>query len=83
MKLLYFAWIRERTGVHEEDYDLPDNVTTLAELMDHLATRGPGFADAFSDQSVIRAAVNQEMVKPGHMVAQGDEVGFFPPMTGG
>lgn len=83
MKLLYFAWVRERTGVHEEDYDLPDGVVTVADLIEHLKGRGDGFARAFADAGQIRAAVNQETAGPGDPVAQDDEVAFFPPMTGG
>ena len=83
MKLLYFAWVRERTGVHEESYDLPEGVGTVAQLMDHLKARGDGFARAFADPAQIRAAVNQETARPGDPVGPHDEVAFFPPMTGG
>lgn len=83
MKLLYFAWVRERIGVNEEDFTLPDGVATVADLIDHLAGRGDGYARAFADPKQIRAAVNQETAQPGDPVANGDEVAFFPPMTGG
>ncbi|MEC9347753.1 MAG: molybdopterin converting factor subunit 1 [Pseudomonadota bacterium] len=83
MKLLYFAWIRERTGVHEETWSLPAGVTTLAGLVDALSARGPGFAAAFADLSRIRAAVNQETAGMDAVISDRDEVAFFPPMTGG
>ncbi|WP_417517584.1 molybdopterin converting factor subunit 1 [Minwuia sp.] len=83
MKLLYFAWVRERTGVHEEDYALPAGVATVADLMTHLRGRGDGFDRAFADPDRIRAAVNQETAAPGDPVCDADEVAFFPPMTGG
>ncbi len=83
MKLLYFAWIRERTGIHEETWPLPDGVTSVRDLVAALAARGPSFAHAFADLKQIRAAVNQETAKLDDAVAEGDEVAFFPPMTGG
>lgn len=83
MKLLYFAWVRERVGLHEEDHALPNGVQTVGDLIAYLAGRGDGYARAFADPSQIRAAVNQETAQPGDPVADGDEVAFFPPMTGG
>lgn len=83
MKLLYFAWVRERTGVHEEDWPLPEGVGTVAELIAVLKERGPGFARAFQDPSQIRAAVNQETADLAQRITDRDEVAFFPPMTGG
>jgi molybdopterin synthase sulfur carrier subunit len=83
VKLLYFAWVRERIGVHEEDYALPVGVSTVGDLIAHLAARGDGYARAFADPMQIRAAVNQETAQPGNPVADGDEIAFFPPMTGG
>ncbi|MDF1722068.1 MAG: molybdopterin converting factor subunit 1 [Minwuia sp.] len=83
MKLLYFAWIRERTGVHEETWPLPKGTATVQDLIARLAERGPGFAHAFADVKQIRAAVNQETAKLDAPVSDGDEVAFFPPMTGG
>ena len=83
MKLLYFAWVRERIGVHEEDYALPGGVGTVGDLIAHLAGRGDGYARAFADPAQIRAAVNQETAHMSDAVADGDEVAFFPPMTGG
>jgi len=83
VKLLYFAWVRERIGAHEEDFALPAGVATVGDLIAHLAARGDGYAHAFADPAQIRAAVNQETAQPGDAVADGDEVAFFPPMTGG
>ena len=83
MKVLYFAWVRQRIGVGQETVSPPDGVATVAALIDWLRTRGPGYAEAFRDTRAIRCAVNQEYVEPGHMLAPGDEVAFFPPVTGG
>lgn len=83
MKILYFAWLKEKTGVAEEDIALPSGVATVADLIAHLKTRGDGFAEAFADQSIVRVAVNQEHVGTDQALADGDEVAFFPPVTGG
>ena len=83
MKLLYFAWLKQKTGVGEEEVTLPPEVTTVAELLDWLPSRGPGFAEALADRQAIRVAVNQEYARPGDPVKPGDEVALFPPVTGG
>jgi molybdopterin synthase sulfur carrier subunit len=83
MRLLYFAWLKQRTGVAEEDVTPPASVTTVASLLDWLKGRGPGYAAALKDLSVVRVAVNQEYVRGDHPVKAGDEVALFPPVTGG
>jgi len=83
MKLLYFAWLRQRIGRSAEDLALPPEVHTVAELVAWLKARGPGYAHAFEDLRVVRAAVNQDYVGLDHPVKDGDEVAFFPPVTGG
>jgi molybdopterin synthase sulfur carrier subunit len=83
MTLLYFAWVRQKIGRSEESLDLPDGVTTIAELAAYLAARGGGYADAFADIKRMRAALNQEHVKFDAALSQNDEVAFFPPVTGG
>ena len=81
--ILYFAWLREKTGLSEESFELPDHVRTVDALIGLLVSRGPGFASAFAIPGLVRAAVNQVFVKPEDAVAPGDEVAFFPPVTGG
>ncbi len=83
MKLLYFAWLKTRTGVGEEDVSPPPEVTTVRELLDWIRSRGGGYAEALSDLSVIKVAINQEFARPDDPVAPGDEVALFPPVTGG
>ena len=83
MKLLYFAWVREKTGVAEEDVTLPTEVGDVRALVDWLKGRGATYQAALADLSVVRVAVNQEHVDLDHPVADGDEVAFFPPVTGG
>lgn len=83
MKLLYFAWLRVKIGMAEESVDLPAGIANVAALLDWLRSRGPGFADALSDNRIVRVAVNQRYVGRDHPVKPGDEVALFPPVTGG
>lgn len=83
MKLLYFAWLKTKTGVAEEEVDPPPEVATVGDLLSWLKGRGPGYAEALADLQIVRVAVNQEYADPDHPVAVGDEVALFPPVTGG
>ena len=83
MKLLYFAWVRSKVGVGEETVNPPVEVADVAGLIGWLKTRGPGEADAFSDLSLIRVAVNQDYVEFDYPLTANDEIAFFPPVTGG
>ncbi|QCI64832.1 molybdopterin converting factor subunit 1 [Phreatobacter stygius] len=83
MKILYFAWVRERIGKAEETIVLPETVRTVADLIAHLTGRGEEYAYAFENPKVIRAAIDQVHVKPAAMLEGAKEVAFFPPMTGG
>jgi len=83
MKALYFAWVRERIGVAEEEVAPPPAVRTLGELMGWLAGRGEGYASAFENPAVIRTAVDRVHAKHDVDFTGAREVAFFPPMTGG
>lgn len=83
MKILYFAWLRQRIGAGEETVDPPAEVRDVAGLVAWLKTRGPGYEEALRDISAIRIAVNQEFAAMDAAVAPGDEIALFPPMTGG
>jgi sulfur-carrier protein len=83
MKVLYFAWVRQKVGVAEESVAPPEGVRDVAGLMAWLATRSAGHADAFANAAQIRAAVNQDFAPHSAPVAANDEVAFFPPVTGG
>ena len=83
VKLLYFAWVREKAGLSEENVDLPPEVRTVADVIAWLKTRGPEFASAFERGEVIRAAINQTHVKHDAPVEGAHEIAFFPPVTGG
>jgi len=83
VKLLYFAWLKTKTGVAEEEVELPAEVTTVRDLLDWLKARGPGYGEALADLDAVRVAVNQDYARPGDPVAPDDEVALFPPVTGG
>lgn len=83
MKVLYFAWLKAKTGIGEETVIPPATVTTVGQLVEYLKTRSPGHADAFATLSVVRVAVNQDYGGLDTPVKPGDEVAFFPPVTGG
>jgi len=87
MRILYFAWLRERVGTGEETVDPPAEIATVAGLIAWLAQRSPGHASAFAPtadgRSLVRCAVNQDFARPETPVGPNDEVAFFPPVTGG
>lgn len=83
MKLVYFAWVRERIGQSEEEITLPPEVKTVAELLGWLAKRGDGYATALEHAEAIRVAVNHEHVDHTARLPGNGEIALFPPMTGG
>jgi molybdopterin synthase sulfur carrier subunit len=83
MRLVYFAWVRERIGRTDEDVDLPENVATVADLVRWLKSRGEEYQYAFENETVVRAAIDHVHAKPDAAVAGAREIAFFPPMTGG
>lgn len=83
MRVRYFAWLRSRLNRAEEAVTPPLGVTTLNGLIDYLTTLSPGHAAVFEDRAVIRAAINQVFADLDANFAPGDEVAFFPPVTGG
>lgn len=82
VKLLYFAGLRESLGCGAESIDLPPEVGDVASLRACLVARG-GVWQALANTGGLRVAVNQAMATPATAVADGDEVAFFPPVTGG
>jgi len=83
MRLLYFAWVKEKAGIAAEEIEPPADVATIAELIVWLKTRGPEFANAFARSEVIRAAIDQTHVRHDAKIAGAREIAFFPPVTGG
>jgi molybdopterin synthase sulfur carrier subunit len=82
IRLRFFAALRETLGVGEEQVELPDGVADVDGLTGWLQTRGGVWHDALADRR-LRVAVNQAIVRPDEPVHDGDEVAWFPPVTGG
>ncbi len=83
MRVLYFAWVKEKAGIAAEDIEPPERVATVAELIVWLKSRGPEFANAFERAEIIRAAIDQSHVRHDAPIAGAREIAFFPPVTGG
>ena len=83
MRILYFAWLRERIGTGSEEVTPPMHVVTVGDLVDWLKGREPRYAAAFADVSAIRAAIDQEQADFDTPLAGAREVALFPPVTGG
>jgi molybdopterin synthase sulfur carrier subunit len=83
VKLLFFAALREQLGTAGEEIELPASVGTVAALRAHLRGRGGAWQAALADGKLVRTAVNQDMAQPSAVLSAGDEVAFFPPVTGG
>ena len=83
IKVLYFARLKESLNYSTEEMDLPADVNTIAQLKAHLAQRGEAWANLFNGKQSIRAAINHALVENDAAIKNGDEVAFFPPVTGG
>jgi len=83
VKVLFFAALREQLGTAGEEIELPSGVGTVAALRAHLRGRGGAWQAALADGKLVRVAVNQDMAQPSAAIKAGDEVAFFPPVTGG
>ena len=83
MKLVYFAWVRERIGKAEEVVDLPAGLDTVAGLLRWLRGRGEEYAYAFEGDGVVRVAIDRVHAKSTAPLTGASEIAFFPPMTGG
>lgn len=83
MKLLYFAWVRQKVGKSEEQLEMPPSVTNVSNLVEYLRGRGPNYQSAFQNPALLRVAVNQQHTDFNTVIHPDDEVAFFPPVTGG
>ena len=83
VRLLYFAWVRERIGVAQETVELPAGLETVADVVGWLKGRGENYAAAFEKQATVRAAIDQSHVPHTAAIAGAREIAFFPPVTGG
>lgn len=83
VRIVYFAWVRERIGLSEETVGLPPDVATIADLARWLAGRGAGYAEAFARPGLVRAALDRTHANPDAAIGSAREIAFFPPVTGG
>jgi sulfur-carrier protein len=83
IKVYYFARLRENLNYSVEEMPLPDDVKDVAGLKQHLAKRGDVWQTLFTSDQQIRCAINHALVDEGATILDGDEVAFFPPVTGG
>jgi molybdopterin synthase sulfur carrier subunit len=83
MKILYFAWLKEHTGTSVETMPLPDDVSTVGDLIPHIIVKSPGHQTALANMETVRVAVNRVYGDSSTPVSDTDEVAFFPPVTGG
>ena len=83
MKLLYFAWLREKIGLSEEDVTLPADLLSVADLVGWLSGRGPGYQAAFAQTKLVRCAIDQDFAQNNASIVGAKEIAFFPPVTGG
>jgi molybdopterin synthase sulfur carrier subunit len=83
MKLIYFAWVRERIGKPQEEVELPAGIETVSDLLGWLRSRGEEYENALRHPDVIRVAIDQDHVDHGEKIAGAREIALFPPMTGG
>jgi molybdopterin synthase sulfur carrier subunit len=81
--LLYFAWVRESIGIGHERVSPPAEIVDVVGLIDWLAARGGGYAEALGDKARLRAAVDQLFVPLDASIAGAREIALFPPVTGG
>jgi molybdopterin synthase sulfur carrier subunit len=83
MRILYFAWLREKVGVGAEEILPPEEVRTVGDLVGWLSARSAGHAAAFANGRLVRCAVDQEFAGFEAAIGRAREIAFFPPVTGG
>ncbi len=83
VKLVYFAWVREQIGKPGEVLDVPEEIVRVGDLLAFLKGLGEEYATALAHDRVIRVAINHEHADHDDSIVGAEEIGIFPPMTGG
>lgn len=83
IEVLYFASLREALNVDKEQLEIPAEVSSIAQLKAYLSARGDIWLDSFSNNISLLVSINQQMATENSPIADGDEIAFFPPVTGG
>lgn len=83
LDIIYFAWVRERLGIDQEQVLLGDGIETIGDVLTMLADRGAAYADIFSDIEKLRFALDQDYGVPATRIGSAKELAIFPPVTGG
>ena len=83
MRILYFAWLREKVGCSEETLSLPRDIGTVGALIEWLQGLDARHASAFAEPKLVRCAVDQDFAVAETSIAGATEIAFFPPVTGG
>lgn len=83
IKVLYFASLREHLEQASEQMELPQNITTVGDLRQRLCERGALWSQLFDPQALIMMSLNQSICENNTSITDGDEIAFFPPVTGG
>ena len=83
MNIKYFSWVKDQIGIESENIKLTDDIKTINDLISYLKTLSAKHNNTLSDTSILRCAVNMEVVSFDKIINDKDEVAFFPPMTGG
>ena len=83
MKILYFAWVRDKIGLDSEEFDLPPGINTAGDFIEWFKSRGEAYAKVIGASDTVKMAINQEYAGPEDTLTNEDEVALFPPVTGG
>jgi molybdopterin synthase sulfur carrier subunit len=83
LNIIYFAWVRERLGIDQEQIALAEGIETIGDVVTILSDRGAGYADIFAEVGKLRFALDQDYGLPSSPIGSARELAIFPPVTGG